>query len=315
MCTAVRLTDKNNNLYVGRNLDWGVPFGEKPLLVPADWTWQSRHIGAIATQSPIIGMGLLMKDMPLYFDAVNEAGLYCAGLSFAAGFAHYNDADPSKINVTSFEMPLWVCSEFTTVAQVKEAAQNLNITNDTFDPSLPTSDLHWFVADKDQSIVIEQTAEGLKIYDDGFDVLTNQPDFQFHCNNMRNYIHLDGDWTPERTMRNAHLTALGVGPSVMGLPGDPSAISRFVRVALLNASYPDQDDDADNITRLFKTLNAVSMVKGYCRQESGDFEYTIYTGGFDSATGTYHYTTYDDPAYHTFSFADAASLSAPANLK
>ncbi len=314
MCTAVQFVDKNGNLYAGRNLDWGVDFGEKPVAVPKGFTWEAKHLGQQVCNHNLLGMGIVAEGLPLFFDAANDDGLYCAGLSFAAGFAHYADAKDGKTNVASYEMPLWICGNFDSVDQVEQAVSSLCITKDAVAPTMPPTDLHWFVADAHRSLVIEQTEEGLKVYKDGFDVLTNQPEFGFHQNNMRNYMHLDTEWTPETSMRDAKLSALGVGPSMMGLPGDPSSISRFVRVAVLNANYPEEEGEIANRTRLFKTLQAVSMVKGYCKQESGNFEYTLYTGGYSQATQTYYYNTYDDPAYKSVSMDVCKTIDGPTAL-
>ena len=250
----------------------------------------------------------------MLFRSANEDGLYCAGLSFAGGFGVYRDPEEGKTNIASFEMPLWVCGTFSSVDEVEEALADAVITNDSFSSALEPSSLHWFVADAERSIVVEQDADGLKVSHDGFDVLTNQPEFRFHCENMRNYVHLDNAWTPEVTLREEHLTAMGVGPSMMGLPGDPSAISRFVCVAILNALYPDEEGEKANVARLFRTLGAVSMVKGHCRQESGDFEYTFYTGGYSSASKTYYYSTYEDPALRTVTFDDCRGVDGLAKV-
>lgn len=311
MCTAIRFTDDEGNVYSGRNLDWGCGFGQVPVAVPQGWQWDARHLGAQKTQYPVLGMGILEGGMPLYFDAANDQGLYCAGLSFAAGFADYVKPVDGKINVASFEIPLWIAGSFATVDEVEKAVESLVVTDDHFAPSMPPTPLHWFVADKERSIVIEQMADGLKIHHDGFDVLTNQPDFGFHCNNMRNYMHLDTEWTPDMSLRDAKLSALGVGPSMIGLPGDPSAISRFVRIATLNGHYPDEQGEQANVTRLFRSLGAVSMVKGYCKQESGNFEYTLYTGGFSSATQTYYFSEYDNPALRAVSIDACKGIDAP----
>lgn len=320
MCTAVRFTDEKGNLIAGRNLDWGCGYGQKPVVVGKNFTWSSRHEGDFTTHAKIVGMGIVvpqLPNMPLFFDAASENGIYCAGLSFAAGYAQYNDPAKGKTNITSFEMPLWITTNFKTVAEVKRAVQNLNITNDEAAPGLEPTALHWFVADKESAIVIEQTSFGggmdgtepiLHIYDDPFDVLTNQPDFSFHKNNMHQYIHLSSEWCPPVKMREATVGALGVGPQMAGLPGDPSAISRFVRVALLNAQYPEQTGIADNDTRLLKTLSSVAMVKGYCKQESGDYEYTLYGAGYNDTQKAYFYNTYDEPAVQTVSLADYENL-------
>lgn len=296
MCTAVRFTDKDGNLYFGRNLDWGCGYGQQVIITPRQYQWQSKHLGPQTTKSAIIGMAVPMNGMAMYFDCANEDGLAIAGLSFAAGFCAYKPAEEGKTNVTSYEMPLWVTTNFTTVDEVEAAVADLLITDDQSAPQFPPTPLHWIVADKDRSIVIEQTAEGLKVHHDGFDVLTNQPTFDWHVNNMRNYIAMTNKWPGEVTFGTEKLTPLGTGASIVGLPGDTSSISRFVRVAYINANYPVQEGDEANMARLFRTLGNVAMVKGMSYMGDGDFEYTLYTGGYDGATKSYFYNTYDGVA-------------------
>lgn len=296
MCTCVTFTDANGNLYAGRNLDWGCGFGESPVITGAGYEWKALHTGEQKTKTAVIGMGIFPEGAPcpLYFDCANEDGLYVAGLSFAAGFADFTDPIEGKTNVTSYELPIWFASQFSTVDEAAEAAQNLNITGESALPGMDPSPLHWIIADKQRAIVIEQTKEGCKVYDNGLRVLTNQPDFPFHVNLQRNYIHLDTDWTEPETLGTTELTALGTGPSMMGLPGDQSSISRFIRAAILNGLYPVQDTDAANINRLFKELGSVAMFKGLCKMEDGNYEYTVYTGGYSTVSRTYTWNTYDD---------------------
>ncbi len=296
MCTAVWFVDQDGHFYMGRNLDWGCGYGQKVIVTPRNWSWSSRHVGDQCTHSAIIGMAVQVNGLPMYFECANEGGLMVEGLSFAAGFAHYQKPQNGKTNVASFELPLWLTTNFTSVDEVEKAAQDLVITDDQSDPQFAPTPLHWIVADQTRAIVLEQDENGLHVFHDGFGILTNQPGFDFHRQNMRNYIAVRSAWPGDRMMGTEKLTPLGVGPSVVGLPGDTSSISRFVRVAYLNASYPSQKGEKDNITRLFRTLGSVSMVKGMTQMADGNYEYTLYTAGWSSATHTYYYSTYDDPA-------------------
>lgn len=129
MCTAVWFVDDDGNFYMGRNLDWGTGYGQKVVVTPRNWSWTSCHEGEIRTKSAIIGMGVLSNGttgLPLYFDCANEDGLMVAGLSFVAGFAHYAKPVSGNTNVSSFELPLWLTSRFTTVAEVEDAATSLS---------------------------------------------------------------------------------------------------------------------------------------------------------------------------------------------
>ena len=102
----------------------------------------------------------------------------------------------------------------------------------------------------------------------------------------------------------ASLTAWGAGVGMHGIPGDVSSPSRFVRVAYTNAHYPQQNDEAANVSRLFHTLGSVQMVDGMAKMGDGQFERTLFTSGYSSKTNTYYMNTYDDPAIRSYAMAD-----------
>lgn len=100
------------------------------------------------------------------------------------------------------------------------------------------------------------------------------------------------------------MTAWGAGVGMHGIPGDVSSPSRFVRVAYTNAHYPQQNDEAANVSRLFHTLGSVQMVDGMAKMGDGQFERTLFTSGYSSKTNTYYMNTYDDPALRSYAMAD-----------
>ena len=304
MCTAVRINDAKGNFYFGRNLDWGCGFGEQVCVVPRNHTWKSAFSGELTTKGAVIGTAIVMPTdeiPPLFFDCANEDGLAIGGLSFAQ-YAKYTDGPvDGRKNVASYELPLWIATQFTTVDEVEDAIQDLNVVGVKIGGFDPTQ-MHWIVADKERSIVIEQDERnGYRVYKNDFDVLTNQPTFDWHTQNLRNYININHDWHEPVKWTRGELAAYGTGPQMLGLPGDCGAVARFVRAAYINAMH-DLEDGKDyeelenkNIMRLFHTLSNVAMVKGMAKMADGNYEYTLYTGGYSSATKTYWWNTYDDP--------------------
>ncbi len=295
MCTGIRFTDSAGNMFFGRNLDWSCGYGEQVLVTPKDYTRPWAFLEPSTSEHDIIGMGIIGGEKPLYFDCANDAGLAIAGLNFP-GFAQYAaDAIEGKTNVAAYEFPLWVVSNFTTVDEAEAALQNVAIVDRAPSSQFAVSLLHWIIGDKTRSIVIEYLADGMHIHHNDVDTLTNQPTFDFQRENLRNYISLTPEFPQTATWDKAELTAYGSGSGMRGIPGDYYSPSRFVRAAYLNAHYPTQTSEADNVTRLFKTLGGASMIKGAARMENGDTEFTVYTGGYSANTRTYYYHTYDDP--------------------
>ena len=242
--------------------------------------------------------------MPLYFDCANASGLGVAGLNFP-GYAQYADAPvEGKTNVAAYEFPLWVVANFTTVDEVERALDNLVIVGKPINDRYPVSLLHWIIGDATRSIVVEQTAQGMEVYHDDVDVLANQPGFAWHRENLRNYMNVSNELPQNVVWDKAELLPYGSGAGMRGIPGDYYSTSRFVRVAYLNSHYPVQSGEKANVSRMFHELEGVAMIDGAARMTNGEFERTVYTGGYSAATRTYYFNTYEDPAIRSVSMDD-----------
>ena len=304
MCTGVRFADAAGNLYFGRNLDWCESYGEGVVITPRGASIPTQFLGSLSPEHACVGMGIVVGGVPCYFDCANEAGLAIAGLNFP-GYAQFAEApEKGAVNVAAYEFPLWVAASFSTVAEVRKALKDVVIVAKAPSEGYGVAQLHWLVGDGRESIVIECQADGMHVYDDGLDVLTNQPTFGFHMENLRNYMCVGNEMAEPATWGKASLSAWGAGVSMHGIPGDVSSPSRFVRVAYANTHYPQQEGEAANVSRLFHTLGSVQMVDGMAKMGNGQFERTLFTSGYSSKTNTYYMNTYDDPAIRSYAMAD-----------
>ena len=304
MCTGARFSDDKGNMYFGRNLDWSTPYGQKVVITPRGYKYKSAFLGEMANSPALIGMGIIAENTPLYFDCANEHGLAIAGLNFP-GYAKYEEtAVHGKVNVAAYEFPLWIALNFKSVDEVERTLPNVAIVAKPINEQYPVSQLHWIIGDSKRSIVVEYTERGMEIFHNDVDILTNQPGYGWHKENLRNYLNLAPEMPKEVDWRDAKFTAFGSGSLMRGIPGDYSSPSRFVRVAYLNTHYPVQSDEASNVSRLFHTLTGVAMIDGAAQMGDGACEKTIYTGGYSSATQTYYYSTYEDPAIKSVAMKD-----------
>lgn len=304
MCTAIRFVDDSGNMYFGRNLDWSCSYGERVVITPVRYKPSSPFGALTEVKHAIIGMGIVQQGAPLYFDCANDAGLAVAGLNFP-GYAQYAScAVEGCTNIAAYEFPLWVSACFESVDEVEAALVDAVIVDKPINEKLPSSLLHWIIGDATRSIVVEQTAEGMQVFHNRFDVLTNQPGFMWHAENIRNYINVSPEVPGPSMWRSAELTVYGSGGGMRGLPGDYYSPSRFVRAAYLNAHYPQKSTEEENVSRLFHTLGGVAMIDGAARMTDGDFERTIFTGGVSCRTNTYYYATYDDPTIRSVALGD-----------
>ena len=297
MCTGVRFSDDKGNMYFGRNLDWSEGYGQKVVVTPRGYSYNSAFLGEMKPRAgAIIGMAIVVENTPLYFDCANEAGLAIAGLNFPGYAAYAPEAIDGKTNVAAYEFPLWVVMNYDTVDEVEKALRDVAIVAKPINAEFPVSELHFIIGDSKRSIVVEYTANGMEIYHNDVDVLTNQPGYGWHKENLRNYMNLFPQMPKSIMWNGAEMTAFGTGSLMRGLPGDYYAPSRFVRVAYLNTHYPVQTGEDANVSRLFHTLTGVAMIDGAAEMANGKCEITVYTGGYSAASKTYYYNTYENPA-------------------
>ncbi|MEB7504265.1 choloylglycine hydrolase [Arthrobacter koreensis] len=304
MCTGIRYTDGSGNLYLARNLDWTNGYGERVVVTPTGYSPKSPFGAVQEIKHAVIGMGIVEEDTPLYFDCGNDAGLAVAGLNFPGYASYAPDQVTGAVNVPAFEFPLWVASQFASVDEVEAALGNVAIVDRPVNDKYPSSMLHWIIGDAKRAIVVEYTSAGMEVFHDDVDVLTNQPGFNWHHENLRNYLNLSPEFPREVVLNQAHLTPFGSGSLMRGIPGDYYSPSRFVRAAYVHAHYPQKTTEADNVSRAFHTLQQVAMVEGSAAMGDGVFEKTVYTGLFSAKTMTYYWNTYEDPAVQSTALAD-----------
>ncbi len=305
MCTGVRFSDSKGNMYFGRNLDWENGYGQSVVVTPRNYTYKSAFLGEMKPKAgAIIGMAIVEENVPLYFDCYNEAGLGIAGLNFP-GYAKYEEkAVENKTNVAAYEFPLYIVMQYKTVDEVEAALKNIAIVAKPINEKFPVSELHFMIADSKRSIIVEYTEKGMEVFDNPVDVLTNQPGYAWHKENLRNYMNLFAQMPPKVSWDKAEMVPFGSGSLMRGLPGDYYSPSRFIRAAYLNTHYPVQEDEASNVTRLFHTLAGVSMVNGAAMMADGRSEITVYTGGYSASSRTYYYNTYENFAITAVKMAD-----------
>ncbi len=285
MCTCINLKTKDQ--YFGRNLDLEYRFNEKVVITPRNY-----NIKNIDIKYAMIGMATVSDDYPLYAEAANEKGLAMAGLYFPNN-AYYNEPMKNKINLAPYEFILYILGNFKSVKEVKEIINDINITNVKFN-NLPLADLHWMISDDKDCIVVEQVKEGLKVYDNKIGVLTNNPQFSYHLTNINNYINLSSKNRENTFSDKINLSNYGQGMGAIGLPGDNSPASRFVRVAFNKLNSVCNDDEESSVTQFFHILDSVAMIKGSVITKENNYDITTYSSCINTTKGIYYYKTYNN---------------------
>ena len=291
MCTAA--TYKTKDFYFGRTLDYEFSYGDEVTITPRNYLFHFVDKGDITSHYAMIGMAHVIDDYPLYYDAVNEKGLGMAGLNFV-GNAIYRDKNIEKDNITQFEFIPWILSQCATVKDARKLISNINLLNVPFNDQLPLAQLHWIISDSEESITVESVEEGIKVYDNPVGVLTNNPPFDKQMFNLNNYMHLSTG-SPENHFANGlDLERYSRGMGALGLPGDLSSQSRFVRVAFTKMNSISDSSETSSANQFFHILNCVDQQRGCCDLGDGKYEITIYTSCCNTNKGIYYYTTYDN---------------------
>ena len=289
MCTCIDFKTTDN--YFGRNLDLEYRFNEKVVITPRGYEFKLKNGNVINTKSALIGMATVVNDYPLYAEASNESGLSMAGLYFP-GNAKFFEPDASKLNLSPYELIPYLLGLYSTVSEVRGVFDNLNITNTAFMDNMPVTDLHWMISDGNDCIVVEQMQDGLKVYDNPLGVLTNNPPFDYHLINVNNYINLTPNCAKNRFSNKINLRQYGQGMGALGLPGDTSPASRFVRAAFNKLNSSCKGDEEESVSQFFHILDSVAMVKGATVTAEGKYDITSYSCCINVSKGIYYYKTY-----------------------
>ncbi|MBQ7043932.1 MAG: choloylglycine hydrolase [Clostridia bacterium] len=278
MCTAISFKTKDH--YFGRTLDLDYHYNESVVITPRNYPFSFRNGREIKNHLAIIGIATVIDDYPLYYEATNEKGLSIAGLNFPHN-AHYFPVSDNKENLAPFELIPWILGQFTSVDEVKENLNKINIADINFNKSFKNSPLHWLIADRDKSITVECVEEGLKIYDNPLGVLTNNPPFELQLEKYKSAIGTLGKEEADPKINSKGLDAFG-------LPGDLSSPSRFAKVAFAKEKSVCQETEEESVTQFFHILGTVNTPRGFIK----DDYMTVYTSCCNTDKGIYYYTTY-----------------------
>ncbi|MGN0813137.1 MAG: choloylglycine hydrolase [Candidatus Coproplasma sp.] len=289
MCTAIYLN--KGGVYFGRTLDYDFSYGEEVVITPRNFPFNFKSTGLCQKHFAFIGTAKVLGGYPLYYDAMNEKGLYIAGLNFV-GNACYAQGGKGGKEIAQYELIPYLLCKCSSVDGVIYELSNSQITGEQFVKEMPTAQLHWLIADRDRCITVECVKDGLQIYDNPVGVLTNNPPFDFQLFNLNNYRNVTASERESGFGEGVELDAYSRGMGGMGLPGDWSSSSRFVRAAFACANSTSAESEEEGVIQFFHLLNTVAQPSGICKVGQG-LEKSIYSSCCSPETGRYYYSTYD----------------------
>ena len=291
MCTAITYQTKDH--YFGRSLDYEYSYQESVTIAPRNYPFRFRRLNTLQRHYAMIGTAFVVDNYPLYYDAVNEKGLGMAGLNFPEN-AFYQPEEPGKDNVASFEFIPWILGQCADLQEAKELLANCNVADIAFSEKLPPSPLHWIISGAEGSVTVEAVEDGLHVYDNPVGIMTNNPPFPMQMTFLSNYMNLSPDAAVNRFSRDLNLKAYSRGMGAMGLPGDLSSASRFVKAAFTKMNSVCGDSESESISQFFHILGSVAQQKGCVCLGEGQYEITIYSSCCNMDKGIYYYTTYEN---------------------
>lgn len=291
MCTVATYTTKDH--YFGRNLDLEFSYNETVTVTPRNYPFQFRKVKALESHYAMIGTAFVVDNYPLYYDATNEKGLSMAGLNFPEN-ADYKQEAEGKDNVTPFEFIPWILGQCSTIKEVKELLGRINLININFSEKLPLSPLHWMISDRNESITVESVKEGMKIYDNPVGILTNNPTFDIQIFNLNNYVNATREIPENRFSSAIALDVYSRGMGGIGIPGDLSSSSRFVKAVFTKLNSVSGTSESESISQFFHILGSVNQERGCVRLAEDTYEITIYSSCCNVDKGVYYYKTYEN---------------------
>lgn len=241
----------------------------------------------------MVGMAHVAQDYPLYYDAANEKGLGMAGLNFV-GNAVYAEDTTDKDNIATFEFIPWILCQCATVQEARDLLKNINLVGTPFSAELPPAQLHWIIAGHGEAITVESTQSGIHIYDNPMGILTNNPPFDEQMFSLNNYMNLSAKDPENHFSSKLPLKAYSRGMGALGLPGDLSSQSRFIRVSFVKMNSISGSSEAESVSQFFHILGSVDQPRGCCELSGKKYEITLYTSCCNTNKGIYYYTTYDN---------------------
>jgi len=292
MCTALSLM-KNAPCF-GRTLDHEQHFGEQICFCPRNFFLPFRKLPGLYTHYALLGMARAEAGYPLYFDAMNEKGLAMAGLHFPRT-AVYQPLREGKKNLCPFELLPYVLGQAGSIKEARTLLDGLSLYGgESFGPGLPLSPLHWILTDGRETLVLEPLGEGLALYEAPVGVLTNEPPFPFQMQNLENYLGLSPKEPENRAFSGLGLQAHSRSLGALGLPGDLSSMSRFVRGAFFLQNLEAGEREGENAALLLELLGLVSQPKGAARLSAGAPIYTQYRAVYGLREGALFFQSHGD---------------------
>ena len=301
-CTGVRLRAKDGAVLFGRTMEWGsFDLRSRVVIVPRGLPFQSHLDGgkmglAWTTKFGAVGLDALDKDYLV--DGMNEKGM-TVNVFYHPGFAEYPPFDPAKVerSVGCLDLCKFLLTTCSTVGEVRQTLETTPVVGVVEAAIGIVAPIHLMVNDPTgKSIVVEFTKGKTTIHEAPLGVITNAPNYDWHMINLRNYVNLSPVALPMRRVEDLNFAPLGGGSGMIGLPGDFTPPSRFVRATAFSATARATADGPETFYELFRILDNFNLPLGSAEghgsdQTRGMRAATLWTTAYDTKNLVFEYHT------------------------
>lgn len=301
-CTGIKLKTKDGSLVHGRTLEFGVKVDTSAVIIPRGYEFvgTTPNGAGLTYKAKYAVVGAIAYDDLAVLDGMNEKGL-AAGTFYFPGFAEYSKSTSENQSkaLSPIEFSNWILTQFATVEEVKAALSSVVIAPTIYkDWGNQTPPFHYIVYDKSgRSLVIEPLNGQLITYDNPLGVFTNSPKFDWHMTNLRNFINMTSINAKPITLDGVQLYPFSQGSGMVGIPGDFTSPSRFVRATIFSVTALPSDTANEAVLQAFHILNQFDIPVGTIREKVDGVihsDYTMITCVRDPQSLKYYFKTYDD---------------------
>jgi len=303
-CTGITIKPRDGAIVFGRTLEFGMDLKSEILVIPRGMA----YVGSTPSGAPGLGwsskyamVGANAFGLPIMMDGLNERGLH-VGLFYFPGFAKYHEvgAEAAGKSLAPWELGVYLLGTCGDVKEAAAAAERVLVGPVVQKEMGIVPPVHYVATDATgRSIVIEHVDGVTKVHDNPLGVMSNSPTFDWHMTNLSNYVTLSEKTAAKVDLAGREIKGLGQGSGMLGLPGDFTPPSRFVRATAFSKSAVAVDDARAGVLQAFHILNQFDIPKGSTREvDHGQSiaEYTIWTSAADLKNLRYHFRTYENSA-------------------
>ena len=290
-CTAFQLKAGDGSWIYFRSMEFGFAFDSKVLVVPRGTEMTGSAPGGKpglkwTTKYGVVGCNINIAPT-IVADGMNEKGL-AIGMLYLPGYSEFMPADPAKADrsIGSWEGAICLLSTCASVEEAVEALQSekVYVAQQEFPPFKMVLPVHYYIADSTGRVVIAEWVDGkLDLHENPLGVLTNSPPFDWQRINVSNYVNLTSTNVPNMTLGSRTIENFGQGTGALGMPGDYSPPSRFVRAALYSHWATPAKTASETVNLGFHVLNSFDIFEGAITSNTAD--QTANTKGFLDSKG------------------------------